>query len=242
MEENKNRPEIQVSDTPETKSEPVKNEQTIEKKGKAKLSALNFLKKCFSTNNLRKTIAVILLVVIVAGTIVGIVIYNSPKSVALRFVKAHCEFDLKAEEKLLAYDNRTLTLCASGCKDDEEEFFESRREKYEETINSWGDYFKVYREQELEDMEDSYGDYKYTYRVSKIKDVSKRKVEDENGELLSSLEAQTNFDADRIEKCKTVIIKVKLDSEDIGIVRRTAYVTLVKVSNSWKVLNYKLSK
>lgn len=87
----------------------------------------------------------------------------------------------------------------------------------------------------------SLGDYKYTYEVSRTKDISERKVKDENKSLLSSLEAAADFDADTIGEGKKVIIKVKLDSEDEGIVRFTVNVTLVKVSNSWKVLDWEFN-
>ena len=208
---------------------------------KAKNTFKDFFKKCFSKENLKKTIAVILLAAIVIGGICGIVYYNSPKSVALRFVKANCEFNLKAKEKLLAYDFRTATLYTNDYEDDEEAFFESMSDEYSEDIYNWEDYFKVYRKQGLESLEDSLGDYKYTYEVSRTKDISERKVKDENKSLLSSLEAAADFDADTIGEGKNVIIKVKLDSEDEGIVRFTVNVTLVKVSNSWKVLDWEIN-
>ena len=62
-----------------------------------KNTIIDFFKKCFSKENLKKTIAVILLAAIVIGGICGVISYNSPKSVALRFIKADCEFNLKAE-------------------------------------------------------------------------------------------------------------------------------------------------
>lgn len=203
-----------------------------------KNTIIDFFKKCFSKENLKKTIAVILLAAIVIGGICGVISYNSPKSVALRFIKADCEFNLKAEEKLLAYDYRTATLYDNEYENREEAFFEHLSDVYDEDINSWEDYFKVYQKQNLENMEDSFGDYKYIYNVSRIKDISVRKVKEENKSLLSSLERAVDFDADTIEEGKKVTVKIKLDSEDEGIVRFTAYVTLVKASGSWKILNW----
>ena len=117
-------------------------------------------------------------------------------------------------------------------------FFESKSDKFEEDINSWEDYFRVYQTQALEFDEDTCGDYKITYRVSKIKDLSERKVKASNESLLSALEEIANFDADTIKEGKYVTVKVKEDTEELGIIRYTYTVTLVKVSNSWKVLDY----
>lgn len=204
---------------------------------KAKNTFKDFFKKCFSKENLKKTIAVILLTAIVIGGTYGVIYYNSPESVALRFVKACFNSDLKAQEKLLAYDYRTYTLYLSN-SEDEEAFFESKSDKFEEDINSWEDYFRVYQTQALEFDEDICGDYEITYRVSKIKDLSERKVKASNESLLSDLEEIANFDADTIKEGKYVTVKVKEDTEELGIIRYTYTVTLVKVSNSWKVLDH----
>ena len=204
---------------------------------KAKNTFKDFFKKCFSKENLKKTIAVILLTAIVIGGTYGVIYYNSPESVALRFVKACSNSDLKAQEKLLAYDYRTYTLYLSN-SEDEEAFFESKSDKFEEDINSWEDYFRVYQTQALEFDEDICGDYEITYRVSKIKDLSERKVKASNESLLSDLEEIANFDADTIKEGKYVTVKVKEDTEELGIIRYTYTVTLVKVSNSWKVLDH----
>lgn len=204
---------------------------------KAKNTFKDFFKKCFSKENLKKTIAVILLTAIVIGGTYGVIYYNSPESVALRFVKACSNSDLKAQEKLLAYDYRTYTLYLSN-SEDEEAFFESKSDKFEEDINSWEDYFRVYQTQALEFDEDTCGDYEITYRVSKIKDLSERKVKASNESLLSALEEIANFDADTIKEGKYVTVKVKEDTEELGVIRYTYTVTLVKVSNSWKVLDH----
>lgn len=203
----------------------------------AKNPIKDFFKKCFSKENLKKTIAVILLAAIVIGGTCGVIYYNSPESVALRFVKACSNSDLKAQEKLWAYDHRTYTLYRSS-HEDEEAFFESMRDLFKEDINSWEDYFRVYQTQALEFNEDTYGDYKITYRVSKIKDLSERKVKASNESLLSALEEIANFDADTIKEGKYVTVKVKEDTEEVGVIRYTYTVTLVKVSNSWKVLDH----
>lgn len=226
---------IQASETGNTAAETpiVKeiNEPT------AKNTFKDFFKKCFSKENLKKTIAVILLTAIVIGGTYGVIYYNSPESVALRFVKACSNSDLKAQEKLLAYDYRTYTLYLSN-SEDEEAFFESKSDKFEEDINSWEDYFRVYQTQALEFYEDIYGDYKITYSVSKTKDLSERKVKASNESLLSDLEEIAIFDSDTIEEGKYVTVKGKTDTEELGIIRYTYTVTLVKVSNSWKVLDY----
>ena len=204
---------------------------------KAKNTITDFLRKCFSKENLKKTIAVILLAAIVIGGICGVISYNSPKSVALRFAKARFNYDLKVQEKLLAYDFRAVTLYANDYKDDEA-FFESLSDEYNEDIYSWEEYFKVYQKQHLEDREDDFGNSKITCEVSRIKDISERKVKDENTGWLSFLETIANFDADAVGDGKNVTVKVKAEGEDIGIIRYTFTVVLVKVSNSWKVLDW----
>lgn len=110
---------------------------------KAKNTITDFLRKCFSKENLKKTIAVILLAAIVIGGICGVISYNSPKLVALRFAKARFNYDLKVQEKLLAYDFRAVTLYANDYKDDEEAFFESLSDEYNEDIYSWEEYLAI---------------------------------------------------------------------------------------------------
>ena len=203
-----------------------------------KNTIIDFFKKCFSKENLKKTIAVILLAAIVIGGICGVISYNAPKSVALRFAKALFTFDLKAQEKLLAYDYRAVTLYTNDYEDDEEAFFESLSDEYNEDIYSWAEYFKVYPQQSIENREENFGDYKVKYQVSKIKDLSERKIKNENVGNLSVLERVADFDADAIKKGKNVTVKIKVDTEEMGILHYTVTITLVKAPNSWKVLDW----
>lgn len=59
------------------------------------------LKVLFSRENRKKTIAVILGVIVVIGVVCGVISYNSPASVARRCVKAWFECDYKIVDSIL---------------------------------------------------------------------------------------------------------------------------------------------
>ena len=55
----------------------------------------------FSRENRKKTIAIILGVIVVIGVVCGVISYNSPASVARRYVKARYEYDYKIVDSTL---------------------------------------------------------------------------------------------------------------------------------------------
>lgn len=201
---------------------------------KTKTTIADFFKKCFSKEKLKKTIAVILLAAIVIGGVCGVISYNSPKSVAKRFIKAVSLYDYKTTAKLSAYDWYAVSLDG----DEEEVFFDEMSDRYDEDITSWQEYFKVVKSYGKERHEDWYGKYKYSFTVARVKDLSERKLKEKYSEVLDAYEEASLLDADNIGKGKEVTVKSKLESEEDGVDRATCIVTVVKISGAWKVLTF----
>lgn len=239
MSEIKNDELNQATETNNIEAETPIVEEINESKTKTTIS--DFFKKCFSKEKLKKTIAVILLAAIVIGGVCGVISYNSPKSVARRYVVALCQSDLKTVSKLTAIDWYADALDNLDCED-EDVYFDKLSKLYDEDITSWGDYFKVFKKSTDEVRYDWYGEYKYSYEVTKIKDISAKKLKDNYYELLGEYEEKSLIDADSIEKGKKVTVKVKLDTEEDGLIRETYTVILVKMSGGWKALDYDFEK
>lgn len=229
MSEIKNDELNQATETNNTEAETPIVEEI--KEPKAKTTITDFFKKCFSKENLKKTIAVILLAAIVIGGVCGVISYNSPESVAKRFVKAVFLFDDKTVAKLTAYDWYVKTL--NG--DDEDAFFDKKSDYYDTDITSWKDYFKTYKSYTKESMEDEFGDYEFSFEVTRVKDISARKLKEKYSDILQEYEEKSMLDSDSIENGKIATVKVKLETED-GIERVTCTVAVVKMSGAWKVL------
>ncbi len=196
---------------------------------------VGFIKSCFSRNNLKKTIAVILLVLIAGGTASAYFHSRTPEAIALRYAKA-CLFDDVAEiSKVLAYDDKIVRLYGRF-ENDEESFFEYESDYLQEDIYSWDDYYKAIKERKAEQLEDYFGNYELSCDIKRVKDVSERKIKDDYEDEIAFLESADVLDADMLGQGKIVVVKGKIDSEDEGIARFYNTVVLVKVSSSWKVL------
>lgn len=231
MTEIKNDELNQASETSNTETEKPIVEEINEPKTKTTIA--DFLKKCFSKENLKKTIAVILLAAIVIGGVCGVISYNSPKSVARRYAKAVFLCDDKAVAKLTAYDWYVKTL--NG--DDEDAFFDKKSDYYDADITSWKDYFKTYKSYTKESMEDEFGDYEFSFEVTRVKDISARKLKEKYSDILQEYEEKSMLDSDSIENGKIATVRVKLETED-GIARGTFTTVIVKTFGRWKVLTH----
>lgn len=188
------------------------------------------LKTLFSRENRKKTIAVILGVIVVIGVVCGVISYNSPASVAQRFAKTWCVSDYKVNDSTLV-----------GGKyywfgdEDEQEWLEEQSSWYDEDFSSMSDYYNYMKTEREEELYDDYGKYKITTRVSKEKDVRVGKLLDDEDivEILDTLD----IDEGRVKAAKLVTVKFHIDGEDDSD-RLTFEVQLVRIGLAWKVIDW----
>lgn len=188
------------------------------------------LKTLFSRENRKKTIAVILGVIVVIGVVCGVISYNSPASVAQRFAKALFEGDYKIV-------NSTLV----GGKyyrfgdEDEQEWLEEESSWYDEDFSSMSDYYNYMKTERDETLYDEYGKYKITTRVSKEKDVRVGKLLDDD-DIVGTLDT-LDIDEGRVKAAKLVTVKLHVVGEDDSE-RATVEVWLAKIGLAWKVIDW----
>lgn len=181
-------------------------------------------------------VAAVVVVLAVAGVLVGVYRYNSPEAVAVRYVKALITDGQKADS-LLAYDSVKERL--SGYDGDETAFFEKAEETYDAAIGSWKEYYRVTDEYYKEICEDLYGEYKETVEAAKTKNVSIKKLMKDQDYWLTELEESSGFDRDLIQEAKEITVKRKIKGED-ETSRYTSTVIVVKMDGKWKVLKYEV--
>lgn len=187
------------------------------------------LKTLFSHENRKKTIAVILGVIVVIGVVCGVISYNSPASVARRCVKAWFECDYKIVDSTLV-----------GGKyywfgdEDEQEWLEEQSNWYDEDFLSMSDYYNYMKTERDDTLYDEYGEYKITTRVSKEKDVRVSKLLDDKS-IIRILDMQ-DIDEGRVKAAKLVTVKLHVVGEDDSD-RATVEVWLAKIGLAWKVID-----
>lgn len=188
------------------------------------------LKTLFSRENRKKTIAVILGVIVVIGVVCGVISYNSPASVARRYVKARYEYDYKIVDSTLV-----------GGKyywfgdEDEQEWLEEQSNWYDEDFLSMSDYYNYVKTERDDTLYDEYGEYKITTRVSKEKDVRVGKLLDDD-DIVETLDT-LDIDEGRVKAAKLVTVKLHIDGEDDSD-RWTLEVQLVRIGLAWKVIDW----
>ena len=188
------------------------------------------LKALFSRENRKKTIAVILGVIVVIGVVCGVISYNSPASVAQRFAKTWCVSDYKVNDSTLV-----------GGKyywfgdEDEQEWLEEQSSWYDEDFSSMSDYYNYMKTERDEYLYDEYGEYKITTRVSKEKDVRVGKLLDDD-DIVETLDT-LDIDEGRVKAAKLVTVKLHIDGEDDSD-RLTFEVQLVRIGLAWKVIDW----
>lgn len=216
--------EAPVQDNPEVSSAQTKKEKVRSSKNK-KVWTLAAL-----------IAASVVVVLSIAGVLVGVYRYNSPEAVAVRYVKALITDGQKADS-LLAYDSIKKTL--SDYDGDEAAFFENAEEIYDAAIDSWKEYYRVTDEYYKEICEDLYGEYKETVEATKTKNVSIKKLMKDQDYWLTELEESSGFDRDLIQEAKEITVKRKIKGED-ETSRYTSTVIVVKMDGKWKVLKYEV--
>lgn len=188
------------------------------------------LKTLFSRENRKKTIAVILGVIVVIGVVCGVISYNSPASVARRYVKARYEYDYKIVDSTLV-----------GGKyywfgdEDEQEWLEEQSNWYDEDFLSMSDYYNYMKTERDDTLYDEYGEHKITTRVSKEKDVRVGKLLD--NEVIAETLDMLDIDEGRVKAAKLVTVKLHVVGEDDSD-RATVEAWLAKIGLAWKVIDW----
>lgn len=187
----------------------------------------------FSREHWKKTTAILLAVIVLAGAVAGGFVYFAPSSVAERFCKAYW-LDERTATRMMAYDRNQERISKFN---DEEAFFENSSDYYETEIRSWADYYKAVDTRTKEDLSDAYGHFRIKTEATKVRGISIKKVVDDNEDLLDTLERHGSFDRDSIKAAKEITVKVKIVGED-ETDRDTWQVTAVRIGMQWKVLAY----
>lgn len=188
------------------------------------------LKTLFSRENRKRTIAVILGVIVVIGVVCGVISYNSPASVARRCVKAWFECDYKIVDSTLVGEKYYWFG-----DEDEQEWLEEQSSWYDEDFSSMSDYYNYMKTERDEYLYDYYGEYKITTRVSKEKDVRVGKLLDDD-DIVETLDT-LDIDEGRVKAAKLVTVKFHIDGEDDSD-RLTFEVQLVRIGLAWKVIDW----
>lgn len=225
MDENE---KILSGEQPKQEGTPAEKKPSVGERIKAFFTVEN-LKVLFSRENRKKTIAVILGVIVVIGVVCGVISYNSPASVARRYVKAWYEWNDKVEDS--TYVGGKYYRFGDM---DEQEWLEYKSSQCDEDFSSMSDYYnnmKTFREEMLYDY---YGEYKITTRVSKEKDVRVGKLLDD--EVIVEMLDMLDIDEGRVKAAKLVTVKLHLDGEDDND-RMTFEVQLVRIGLAWKVID-----
>lgn len=226
MDENE---KILSGEQPEREGAPAEKKPGVGERIKAFFTVEN-LKVLFSRENRKKTIAIILGVIVVIGVVCGVISYNSPASVARRYVKARYEYDYKIVDSTLV-----------GGKyywfgdEDEQEWLEEQSNWYDEDFLSMSDYYNYMKTECDDTLYDEYGEYKITTRVSKEKDVRVGKLLDD--EVIAETLDMLDIDEGRVKAAKLVTVKLHVVGEDDSD-RATVEVWLAKIGLAWKVIDW----
>lgn len=182
--------------------------------------------------------AAVVVVLAIAGVLVGVYRYNSPEAVAVRYVETMDKDNEKAAS-LLAYDEKAKLLY--NYDGDQTAFFEKNENTFDMDIESWEDYYSAEDEFWTELTENLYGEYEVTAEATRAKKMSIKRLEKEQGELLDELEDKAGFNRDAIQEAKEITVKRKLKGE-VKTWRDTYAVIMVKLKGKWRVLEWESNK
>lgn len=220
---------ILSGEQPEQESAAAEKKPGVGERIKAFFTVEN-LKALFSRENRKRTIAVILGVIVVIGVVCGVISYNSPASVAQRYVKAWYESDYRVINSALV--GGKYYWFGDG---DEQEWLEEQSSWYDEDFLSMSDYYNYMKTEREEELYDYYGEYRITTRVSKEKDVRVGKLLDDKS-IVRILDMQ-DIDEGRVKAAKLVTVKLHVVGEDDSD-RATVEVWLAKIGLAWKVIDW----
>lgn len=224
MDENE---KILSGEHPEQEGAPAEKKPSVGERIKAFFTVEN-LKTLFSRENRKKTIAVILGVIVVIGVVCGVISYNSPASVAQRYVKAWYEWNDKVEDS--TYVGGKYYRFGDM---DEQEWLEYKSSQCDEDFSSMSDYYNYWKPIREEKLYDYYGEYTITIRVSREKDIRVGKLLDDE-DIVEKLD-MLDIDEGRVKAAKLVTVKLHIDGEDDSD-RMTFEVRLVRIGLAWKVI------
>ncbi len=223
----------ETQDTPQDNTAVLPEQEAANGKTNTAQKIIVNIKNAFSAEKWKKSSAILgaAMVVIIAGII--LLSQGNAASVAKRYCNGFFG-NSKMQAKLTAYDWKEKQL---EYYDDEEDFFDSMSDKYDESITSWGSFFKAKDKYYKETLEDLVGKYKITTEVTREKDLSLKKFLDENSSLIRNLDMNGFIDKDSISAAKEFVVKMKIKGED-QTVRNTYDMYLVKIGGAWKVLDF----
>ena len=182
--------------------------------------------------------AAVVVVLAIAGVLVGVYRYNSPEAVAVRYVETMDKDNEKAAS-LLAYDEKAKLV--NNYDGDQTAFFEKNENTFDMDIESWEDYYNAEDEFWTELTENLCGEYEVTAEATRTKKMSIKRLEKEQGELLDELEDKAGFNRDAIQEVKEITVKRKLKGE-VKTWRDTYAVIMVKLKGKWRVLEWESNK
>ena len=219
---------IQAPPQPVAEGAPAVQSEATAVKSPKRLSGL------FAPDKIKKTCIILgVIVILLAALITTLCCCLSAKSVALQCAKSIIYFDAKKQAALSAYDYEAGLI---DVYEDEEDFFNSSSNEYDEDIESWDDYCRVRKANGKAMLEDEYGVSKVSFDVTKIKDMSVRKMSSTvDFEYYESYE----FDRDDVTACKLVTVKCKVSGEDING-RMILDIYLVKMGLLWKMITWEM--
>lgn len=218
--------EAPVQDNPEVSSAQTEKEKVRSSKNK-KVWTLAAL-----------IVAAVVVVLAIAGVLVGVYRYNSPEAVAVRYVETMDKDNEKAAS-LLAYDEKAKLLY--NYDGDQTAFFEKNKNTFDMDIESWEDYYSAEDEFWTELTENLCVEYEVTAEATRTKKMSIKRLEKEQGELLDELEDKAGFNRDAIQEAKEITVKRKLKGE-VKTWRDTYAVIMVKLKGKWRVLEWESDK
>ena len=166
--------------------------------------------------------------IVVIGVVCGVISYNSPASVAQRYVKAWYEWNDKVEDS--TYVGGKYYRFGDM---DEQEWLEYKSSQCDEDFSSMSDYYNYWKPIREEKLYDYYGEYTITIRVSREKDIRVGKLLDDE-DIVEKLD-MLDIDEGRVKAAKLVTVKLHIDGEDDSD-RMTFEVRLVRIGLAWKVI------
>ena len=218
--------EAPVQDNPEVSSAQTEKEKVRSSKNKKVWTLATLI------------VAAVVVVLAIAGVLVGVYRYNSPEAVAVRYVETMDKDNEKAAS-LLAYDEKAKLLY--NYDGDQTAFFEKNENTFDMDIESWEDYYSAEDEFWTELTENLCGEYEVTAEATRTKKMSIKRLEKEQGELLDELEDKAGFNRDAIQEVKEITVKRKLKGE-VKTWRDTYAVIMVKLKGKWRVLEWESNK
>jgi len=188
--------------------------------------------KGFVLKHLKKIIAIVLAIALIASAAAIIVNYNSPKAIVERVAKAELEGDFSNYDKYGVFN--LISLAVKNNYYDEELIFEELSEDSPWEIDSWDDFYEVINTIVKESLEDQFGEYKTKVEATKVEKKSIKSFISSNADTIFDSESVKLFDVDDVSDVRLVTVRFSVIGEDENY-RDTAQYWAVKMGLRWKV-------